>query len=175
VLIALRTQQIIAHESGVTNTVDPLGGSYFVEALTEQTEQAAMEYLTRIEEFGGVLACIKNGFFQRESAGGSGHLRQERQPATHLRFRELAKQEAQVLGEQIVLEQPQGLLMPLQGFWTAVVVALILQIVLDSLLNGHGRGFLARSFATRRSVRRLRLPTTGHGGALGGDIARRCW
>ncbi|MEO7022577.1 MAG: methylmalonyl-CoA mutase family protein, partial [Ktedonobacteraceae bacterium] len=58
-LIALRTQQIIASESGVTNTVDPLGGSYFVEALTDQTEQAAMEYINRIEDLGGVLACIQ--------------------------------------------------------------------------------------------------------------------
>src|SRR5256885_11582364 len=68
VLIALRTQQIIAHESGVTNTVDPLGGSYFVEALTDETEHAAMEYIERIESLGGVLACILNGFFQREIA-----------------------------------------------------------------------------------------------------------
>jgi methylmalonyl-CoA mutase N-terminal domain/subunit len=68
VLIALRTQQIIASESGVVNTVDPLGGSYFVEALTSETEEAAMDYLKRIDDLGGVLACIQNGFFQREIA-----------------------------------------------------------------------------------------------------------
>jgi methylmalonyl-CoA mutase N-terminal domain/subunit len=67
-LIALRTQQIIASESGVANTVDPLGGSYFIEALTDETEQAALAYLERIEALGGVLACIQNGFFQREIA-----------------------------------------------------------------------------------------------------------
>jgi methylmalonyl-CoA mutase N-terminal domain/subunit len=67
-LIALRTQQIIAHESGVAHTVDPLGGSYFIERLTDETEQAAWEYIKRIEELGGVLACIQNGFFQREIA-----------------------------------------------------------------------------------------------------------
>ncbi len=67
-LIALRTQQIIASESGVTNTIDPLGGSYFIEALTDQTEQAAMDYLQRIDALGGVLPCIQNGFFQREIA-----------------------------------------------------------------------------------------------------------
>jgi methylmalonyl-CoA mutase N-terminal domain len=67
-LIALRTQQIIAHESGVGNTVDPLGGSYFVERLTDETEQAALAYLERIDALGGVLSCIQNGFFQREIA-----------------------------------------------------------------------------------------------------------
>ncbi len=76
-LIALRTQQIIAHESGVTNTVDPLGGSYFVEALTDETEQAAMDYLKRIEELGGVMACIQNGFFQREIAESAYRYQQE--------------------------------------------------------------------------------------------------
>ncbi|MBE3559636.1 MAG: methylmalonyl-CoA mutase family protein [Ktedonobacteraceae bacterium] len=76
-LIALRTQQIIAHESGVVNTVDPLGGSYFVEALTDETEHAAMEYINRIESLGGVLACIQNGFFQREIAESAYRYQQE--------------------------------------------------------------------------------------------------
>jgi methylmalonyl-CoA mutase, N-terminal domain len=66
--IALRTQQIIAHESGVTNTVDPLGGSYFLEALTDQLEQAACRYLDEIAELGGVIAGIESGYFQREIA-----------------------------------------------------------------------------------------------------------
>src|SRR3954470_18903047 len=68
VLIALRTQQVIAYENGVVNTVDPLGGSYFIEALTDETEKATMDYLNRIDALGGVLACILNGFFQREIA-----------------------------------------------------------------------------------------------------------
>ncbi len=76
-LIALRTQQIIASESGVVNTVDPLGGSYFVEALTDQTEQATMDYLNQIEALGGVLACIQNGFFQREIAESAYRYQQE--------------------------------------------------------------------------------------------------
>jgi methylmalonyl-CoA mutase N-terminal domain/subunit len=76
-LIALRTQQIIASESGVVNTVDPLGGSYFVEALTDQTEQAAMDYISRIDALGGVLACIQNGFFQREIAESAYRYQQE--------------------------------------------------------------------------------------------------
>ncbi len=77
VLIALRTQQIIANESGVTNTIDPLGGSYFIESLTDQTEQAAMDYLQRIDALGGVLACIENGFFQREIAESAYRYQQE--------------------------------------------------------------------------------------------------
>ncbi len=64
--IALRTQQIIAFETGVVNTVDPLGGSYFVEALTDRMEQGALDYFARIDELGGVLAGIDQGFFQRE-------------------------------------------------------------------------------------------------------------
>ncbi|MCA1599632.1 MAG: methylmalonyl-CoA mutase family protein, partial [Chloroflexi bacterium] len=64
--IALRTQQVIAYETGVTNTVDPLAGSYFVEALTTKMEQDVYRYFDRIEEQGGVLACIDNGFFVRE-------------------------------------------------------------------------------------------------------------
>jgi len=77
VLIALRTQQIIASESGVVNTVDPLGGSYFIEALTDETEKAAMDYLHRINALGGVLACIQNGFFQREIAESAYRYQQE--------------------------------------------------------------------------------------------------
>ncbi len=70
-LIALRTQQVVAHESGVTNTVDPLAGSYFVEALTDETERQATAYIDQIHELGGVLACIRNGFFQKEIAEAS--------------------------------------------------------------------------------------------------------
>ncbi len=66
VRIALRTQQIIAHESGIATTVDPLGGSYFIEALTDETEEAAYKYFKRIEQQGGVIPAIKKGFFQRE-------------------------------------------------------------------------------------------------------------
>ena len=71
VKIALRTQQIIAYETGVTNTVDPLAGSYFVEALTDELERQAEEYFARIEAMGGVLNGIENGFFQREIAEAS--------------------------------------------------------------------------------------------------------
>ncbi len=68
VKIALRTQQIIAEEIGVVNTVDPLGGSYFLEALTERMEQEAESYFTTIEQLGGVVPAIEQGFFQKEIA-----------------------------------------------------------------------------------------------------------
>ncbi len=68
VTIALRTQQIIAEESGVVNTVDPLGGSFFVEAQTDRIEQQAYDYFRRVEELGGVIPAIEKGFFQSEIA-----------------------------------------------------------------------------------------------------------
>ncbi len=76
-LIALRTQQVIAHESGVTNTVDPLAGSYFIEALTDETERQAVAYIEQVRELGGVMECIRNGFFQREIAEASYRFQQE--------------------------------------------------------------------------------------------------
>src|SRR6201988_2696293 len=69
--IALRTQQIIAHETGVTNTVDPLGGSYFVEALTNEVEQGAWDYIRRIDAMGGMVAAIEKSYPQREIAEAS--------------------------------------------------------------------------------------------------------
>jgi methylmalonyl-CoA mutase, N-terminal domain len=66
--VALRTQQIIAHESGVTNTVDPLGGSYFVETLTNEVENGAWDYIRKIDAIGGMVAAIERGYPQREIA-----------------------------------------------------------------------------------------------------------
>jgi len=77
VTIALRTQQMIAHETGVTNTVDPLGGSYFVEALTDQMEQRAYEYFAKIDELGGMVAATKLNYPQREIADAAFSLQQE--------------------------------------------------------------------------------------------------
>lgn len=68
VTIALRTQQIIAHESGVTNTIDPLGGSYFVEKLTSELEQEAKAYIDKIDDMGGMVKAIEMGFPQKEIA-----------------------------------------------------------------------------------------------------------
>ncbi len=69
--IALRTQQIIAHETGVTNTVDPLGGSYFVEALTNEVERGAWNYIDKIDALGGMVAAIERGYPQREISEAS--------------------------------------------------------------------------------------------------------
>jgi methylmalonyl-CoA mutase N-terminal domain/subunit len=71
VRVALRTQQIIAHETGATNTIDPLGGSWFVESLTDSMETAAYEYFARIEELGGMVEAVKRNFPQREIADAS--------------------------------------------------------------------------------------------------------
>ncbi|MFC0299357.1 methylmalonyl-CoA mutase [Virgibacillus soli] len=64
--IALRTQQIIAHESGVADTIDPLGGSYYIEALTDELEATAQDYLKRIKDMGGAVQAVEDGFMQRE-------------------------------------------------------------------------------------------------------------
>ncbi|HEU4657776.1 MAG TPA: methylmalonyl-CoA mutase family protein, partial [Capillimicrobium sp.] len=77
VRIALRTQQIIAHETGVTNTIDPLGGSYFVEALTDRMEELAYEYFRKIDELGGMVAAVKQNYPQREIADAAFALQQE--------------------------------------------------------------------------------------------------
>jgi methylmalonyl-CoA mutase N-terminal domain/subunit len=75
--IALRTQQILAYETGVANTVDPLGGSYFIESLTSKMEQEAEKYFDRIESLGGVISSIEQGFFQREIANAAYRYQQE--------------------------------------------------------------------------------------------------
>jgi methylmalonyl-CoA mutase N-terminal domain/subunit len=77
VRIALRTQQIIAHETGVTNTIDPLGGSYFVEALTDHLEERCYEYFAKIDQLGGMVEAVKRGFPQREIADAAFILQQE--------------------------------------------------------------------------------------------------
>ncbi len=69
--IALRTQQVLAYETNVTNVVDPLGGAYFVEALTDEMERQVEEYFARIAEFGGMVAAVEAGFPQREIADAS--------------------------------------------------------------------------------------------------------
>src|SRR3989475_4044155 len=71
VRVALRTQQVIAHETGVTNTVDPLGGSYYVEGLTDKMEEAAYDYFRKIDELGGMVEAIKQTYPQREIADAS--------------------------------------------------------------------------------------------------------
>ena len=77
VTVALRTQQILAEESGVTNTIDPLGGSYFVEALTDRIERDALAYIERIDQMGGMIAAIERGFPQKEIADASYHYQRQ--------------------------------------------------------------------------------------------------
>jgi methylmalonyl-CoA mutase N-terminal domain/subunit len=77
VTIALRTQQVIAHETGVTSTVDPLGGSYFVEALTDEMEAKAYEYFAKIDQLGGMVEAVKRNYPQREIADAAFTLQQE--------------------------------------------------------------------------------------------------
>jgi methylmalonyl-CoA mutase N-terminal domain/subunit len=77
VRLALRTQQILAHETGVASTIDPLGGSYFVEALTDRMEEAAYAYFATIDELGGMVEAIKQNFPQREIAEASFRLQEE--------------------------------------------------------------------------------------------------
>jgi methylmalonyl-CoA mutase N-terminal domain/subunit len=77
VRIALRTQQIIAHETGVANTIDPLGGAYFVEALTDRMEELAYQYFRKIDELGGMVEAVKQGFPQREIADAAFELQTE--------------------------------------------------------------------------------------------------
>jgi len=98
VRIALRTQQILAHESGVANTVDPLGGSYFLEALTDELESEAYGYFDRIQELGGVLPAIRKGFFQQEIANSAYRYQ-----------REVEDRERTIVGvnEFVVDEQPE--------------------------------------------------------------------
>jgi methylmalonyl-CoA mutase N-terminal domain/subunit len=77
VRIALRTQQVIAHETGVANTADPLGGSYFVEALTDKMEERCYEYFAKIDELGGMVEAVKRNYPQREIADAAFTLQQE--------------------------------------------------------------------------------------------------
>ena len=77
VQIALRTQQIVAHESGVTNTIDPLAGSYYVEAMTDQIEKEAGDYINRIDAMGGMISAIEKGYVQSEIQKSAYRYKQE--------------------------------------------------------------------------------------------------
>jgi methylmalonyl-CoA mutase, N-terminal domain len=77
VMVALRTQQIIAEETGVTNTIDPMGGSYAVEALTDRMEREAFDYIRRIDEIGGMIKAVETGYPQREIAEAAFHYQRQ--------------------------------------------------------------------------------------------------
>jgi methylmalonyl-CoA mutase N-terminal domain/subunit len=77
VMVALRTQQVIAEETGVTNTIDPFGGSYAIEALTDRMEREASDYIRRIDEMGGMIKAIETGYPQREIAESAFHFQRQ--------------------------------------------------------------------------------------------------
>jgi methylmalonyl-CoA mutase N-terminal domain/subunit len=112
VTVALRTQQMLAHESGVTNTADPLGGSYFVEALTDRMEQAAYEYFAKIDELGGMVQAVKRNYPQREIADAAFELQQQIDSGERIvvgvnRFTEGDHHETEILRIDPALERKQ--------------------------------------------------------------------
>jgi len=100
--VALRTQQLIAHESGVADTIDPLGGSYYIEKLTQEIVERAQEYIDKIDELGGAASAIEKGFIQKEI-----------QDSAYRYQREIEKEERVVVGVnrfQVEEESPKDLL-----------------------------------------------------------------
>jgi len=112
VRLALRTQQVIAHETGVASTIDPLGGSYYVEELTNRLEAEAYDYFDRIDRLGGVVPAIKENFFQREIAEASFRYQSEVEAKQRIvvgvnRYETDDEQELEILRIDPVLEQKQ--------------------------------------------------------------------
>jgi methylmalonyl-CoA mutase N-terminal domain/subunit len=112
VRVALRTQQIIAHETGVTNTIDPLGGSYFVEALTDKMEEAAYGYFRKIDELGGMVEAIKQNYPQREIADAAFQFQEEVDSGKRIqvgvnRYQSLRDAQLELLRIDPALEQKQ--------------------------------------------------------------------
>jgi methylmalonyl-CoA mutase N-terminal domain/subunit len=108
----LRTQQIIAHETGVTNTIDPLGGSYFLEALTDEIEASAYGYFAKIDELGGMVQAVKQSYPQREIADASFQLQCEIDAGRRIvvgvnSFTEAGEQETPILRIDPALEREQ--------------------------------------------------------------------
>jgi methylmalonyl-CoA mutase N-terminal domain/subunit len=108
VTIALRTQQIIAEESGVANTVDPLGGSFFVEAQTDRLERQAYDYFSRIEDMGGVIPAIEKGFFQSEISDAAYRYQREIDAGTRRIVGVNAYAEDKPLSVPLLQMDPQG-------------------------------------------------------------------
>jgi len=112
VKIALRTQQVLAHETGVASTIDPLGGSYFVEELTNRLEGEAYDYFERIRRLGGVVPAIKENFFQREIAEASFRYQSELEAGRRIivgvnRYQEPAERPIEILKIDQALESKQ--------------------------------------------------------------------
>ncbi|HEX5469417.1 MAG TPA: methylmalonyl-CoA mutase family protein [Gaiellaceae bacterium] len=112
VKLALRTQQVIAHETGVVNTIDPLGGSYYLEELTNRLEQEAYDYFGRIRDLGGVVEAIKENFFQREIAEASFRFQSEVESGRRVivgvnRFEDPEERDVELLQIDAALERKQ--------------------------------------------------------------------
>jgi methylmalonyl-CoA mutase N-terminal domain/subunit len=112
VKLALRTQQVIAHETGVASTIDPLGGSYYLEDLTNRLEQEAYDYFARIRDLGGVVEAIKENFFQREIAEASFRFQSEVEAGDRVivgvnRYEDPDEREVEILKIDAALEQKQ--------------------------------------------------------------------
>ncbi len=112
VKLALRTQQVIAHETGVASTIDPLGGSYYLEDLTNRLEQEAYDYFGRIRDLGGVVEAIKENFFQREIAEASFRFQSEVESGDRVivgvnRFEDTDERELEILKIDAALERKQ--------------------------------------------------------------------
>jgi methylmalonyl-CoA mutase N-terminal domain/subunit len=112
VRIALRTQQVIAHETGVVNTIDPLGGSYYLEQLTNELERQAYDYFERIDELGGVIPAIEQNFQQREIAEASFRYQSEVERGERVvvgvnRYEQEDEQPIEILRIDPALEQKQ--------------------------------------------------------------------
>jgi methylmalonyl-CoA mutase N-terminal domain/subunit len=112
VKLALRTQQVIAHETGVASTIDPLGGSYYLEDLTNRLEQEAYDYFARIRDLGGVVEAIKENFFQREIAEASFRFQSEVEAGDRVivgvnRYEDPAEREVEILKIDEALERKQ--------------------------------------------------------------------
>lgn len=112
VKLALRTQQVIAHETGVASTIDPLGGSYYLEDLTNRLEQEAYDYFARIRDLGGVVEAIKENFFQREIAEASFRFQSEVEAGDRVivgvnRYEDADEREVEILKIDEALERKQ--------------------------------------------------------------------
>lgn len=141
VRVALRTQQIIAHETGVTNTIDPLGGSYFIEALTDRMEAAAYEYFAKIDELGGMVAAVKQNYPQREIADASFQLQLEYESGQRLivgvnSYEQADEVEPEILRIPVELERKQvGRVKAVKAARDASVVEAALAELRDAAAN----------------------------------------
>ncbi len=161
VQIALRTQQIIAHESGVADTIDPLAGSYYVEYLTDELEKRAFAYIQAIQEMGGVLAAIENGYIQREI-----------QEAAYQFQKELEAQEQIVVGVNRFVQKDETLTIDMMKVDPAVEAAqrqrlAALRARRDNEKVAALRGQLAQAAQTDENLLPLFIACVEHDVTLG--------